>query len=72
MSVEENVGLDLQRRKGWAFQAVVQVTEKRSNGLGPSASKPKGVRFELGLSDLRAHILSNLLIIIRIPQSLNF
>lgn len=44
---------DLQKGKGWAFQAAVQVTEQDSDEQGPSASKPERVRRELGISDLR-------------------
>ena len=53
VNFEENGGLDLQKGKGWAFQAAVQVTEQDSDEQGPSASKPERVRRELGISDLR-------------------
>lgn len=69
MNFEENGGLDLQRGKGWAFQVAVQVTDQDSDEKGLSASQPERVRLELGVSDLRAPLLTNILI--RIPHSLN-
>ena len=72
VNFEENGGLHLQKGKGWAFQVAVQVTEQDSDEQGPSALKPERVRRELGITDLRAPLLTNILIIIRIPHSLNF
>ena len=63
--------MDLQRGKRWAFQVAVQVTDQDSDEQGLSASQPERVRHELGVSDLRAPLLTNILILIRIPHSLN-
>lgn len=53
------------------LQVAVQVTDQDSDEQGLSASQPERVRCELGVSDLRAPLLTNILILIRIPHSLN-
>lgn len=60
VSFEESVGLDLQRGRGRHFRQWHKEQNRGSNGQGPSASKPEGVRFELGFSDFRAHTFIHL------------